>query len=87
MKLQVAALQHEVLTLRNSLQAKDTALTNALEDGSAQVQELQVARQELLQRLETAEQQMQVQNMSLRASASTAHAQVSETAQVLLLYP
>lgn len=60
MKLQVAALQREVLTLRNSLQAKDTALTKALEDGSAQVQELQVARQELLDRLETAEQQMQV---------------------------
>ena len=66
MKLQVAALQREALMLRGSLQAKDTALANALEDGSAQVQELQVARQELLLQLETAEQQMQVQHISSR---------------------
>lgn len=60
--LQVAALQHEVVTLRDSLQAKDTALANAIEDGSGQLQELQVARQELLLKLETAEQQVQVRN-------------------------
>ena len=60
--LQVAALQREVVTLRDSLQAKDTALANAIEDGSGQLQELQVARQELLLKLETAEQQVQVRN-------------------------
>lgn len=60
MKLQVAALQREVATLRDSLQAKDTALAKALKVGSAQVQELATARQQLLEKLEVAEQQMQV---------------------------
>lgn len=60
MELQVAALQREVPALRDSLQAKDAALAKALEDGSAQVQELATVRQELLEKLEVAEQQMQV---------------------------
>ena len=83
MKLQVAALQREVSTLRDSLKAKDAALTNAQEDGSTQVQELQAARQGLLHRLETTEQQMQVQNMLLRSPAMLQF----QTAQMLLLHP
>ena len=77
MQLQVAALQRDVTKLRDLLQVKDAALTSALEDGSAQVQELQAERQELLHRLETAEQQMQVQNQLMF--------QVSEAAIVFLL--
>lgn len=64
----MAALQREVATLRSSVQAKETALANALEVGSGQVQELQAARQELLLKLETAEHQMQVRST---ATAST----------------
>ena len=71
MHFQVAALQREITTLRDSLQAKDAALINALKDGSAQVRQLQAERQELLHRLGTAEQQMQVGNMSLQSFAST----------------
>ena len=82
MKLQVAALQREVSTLRDSLKAKDAALTNAQEDGSTQVQELQVARQGLLHRLETTEQQMQVQNMLLRLPASTCYVAVPNCSNV-----
>lgn len=60
MGLQVAALQREVTASRDSLQAKDAALAKALEDDSAQVQELTTMRQELLEKLKVAEQQMQV---------------------------
>ena len=77
MQLQVAALQRDVTKLRDLLQVKDAALTSALEDGSAQVQELQAERQELLHRLETAEQHMQVQNQLMF--------QVSEAAIMFLL--
>ena len=67
MELQVAALQREVTALHDSLQTKDATLGRALEDGSAQVQEFATARQELLEKLEVAEQQLQVLDTSLPA--------------------
>ena len=63
--LQVAGLQHEVTTLRNSLQAKDAELANAAAVGDGKVQELEAARQELSLKLESAQQQMQVSRLFL----------------------
>ena len=58
--LQVATLDREVTNLRESLQLKDADLANAHEAGSAHIQDLQSARQELASNIDVAQKQLQV---------------------------
>ena len=64
----MAALRSEVQSLQQALQGKDTELAQAQQHDSAQVSQLEAARQELVDRLTLAQDALQVYNIAVAST-------------------